>query len=176
MFSSFYGKTLSKRFSNLICNKFTHKICRVFRTKRLSVPSNVYESNSDTRKMYWKEPRLYYPPKNREWYEKEYSTFKQWMAQRSVKRMKENVILTYFPNRPKGLKSLSLRSKYSMLRSTLAIKGNIDINNNKILTSTSYPKVIAFSEKPNLDMEAPDEVHLQWLKITNYIYQFIQRF
>lgn len=75
--------------------------------------------------------------------------------------MKENVILTYFPNRPKGLKSLSLRSKYSMLRSTLAIKGNIDINNNKILTSTSYPKVIAFSEKPNLDMETPDEVHLQ---------------
>lgn len=48
-----------------------------------------------------------------------------------------------------------------MLRSTLAIKGNIDINNNKILTSTSYPKVIAFSEKPNLDMETPDEVHLQ---------------
>ena len=78
------------------------------------------------------------PVKSRERYEKEYTIFQNWMSTNRVRKITEESVLVYFSDRAKALKPSSIWSKYSMLRSCINVKENIDIK---------YPKVIAFLKR-----------------------------
>lgn len=78
------------------------------------------------------------PEKSRERYEKEYSVFKKWLEERGVKKISEDATLVYFSQRARELKPSTLWSKYSMLRSVLNVRENIDIK---------FPKLVAFLKR-----------------------------
>lgn len=78
------------------------------------------------------------PEKSKDKYIREYNLFKEWSSKNNVKNASENSILAYFYEKSKVLKSSSLWSKYSMLRTTLIMKNNVDIK---------YPKLIAFLKR-----------------------------
>ncbi|KAK5644633.1 hypothetical protein RI129_005933 [Pyrocoelia pectoralis] len=68
----------------------------------------------------------------------EYYSFKKWCDLKKVKQITENAVLAYFFEKSKSLKSPTLWCKYSMLRTTIAIRENIDIK---------YPRLIAFLKR-----------------------------
>ena len=59
------------------------------------------------------------PPNSKEKYLQEYSLFKEWCRERNVDRVSENVVLAYFFEKSKVLKSSPSCSKFSMLKATL---------------------------------------------------------
>lgn len=109
------------------------------------------------------------PQKSKDRYEKQYTQYKQWAEDNKINNYSENVLLAYFSLQGKSLKASTLWSKYSMLRTMIQIKDNIDIK---------YPKLIAFLKRQNAGykpnkaktftreeintflMEAPDDVFL----------------
>lgn len=82
------------------------------------------------------------PTKSRERYELVYNLFQKWSSDKKVHTINEEVILAYFMEKSKVLKPSSLWSNYSMLKSTINIKNNIDISR--------YPKVIAFLKRKSV--------------------------
>lgn len=76
------------------------------------------------------------PTKSRSKYEKQYNIFMDWCRSKKINKYSENVLLTYFGEKSKTLKSSNLWSQYSMLRSTLQVKNDINIS--------KYTKLIAF--------------------------------
>lgn len=118
------------------------------------------------------------PEKSRQIYLKQYENFMKWCNTHNVKNFKEEVFLEYFQEKTKGLKSSTLWSTYSMLKSTIMVKNNIDIS--------KFPKLIAFLKQQNVGYqakksavftqndvkkfltEAPDEKYLMW-KVMNCI-------
>lgn len=81
------------------------------------------------------------PEKSTTRYEMAYTTFVKWQNIKCVKSVNEDVILAYISEKAKSLKSSSLWSHFSMLKKTLLIKKNININ---------YPKVVAFLKKKSV--------------------------
>lgn len=79
------------------------------------------------------------PAKSRILYEKEYDAFDSWCSQKKISKISEPVILAYLGLKSETMKSSTLWSKFSMLKSTLAVKKNIQIGN--------YPKVKAFLKR-----------------------------
>jgi hypothetical protein len=82
------------------------------------------------------------PVKSRERYEVVYNLFKKWCHVKSVSVINEEVILAYLLEKSKTLKPSSLWSNYSMLKSTINVKKNIDISR--------YSKVIAFLKRKSV--------------------------
>lgn len=82
------------------------------------------------------------PLKSRERYELVYNLFQKWKNDKNVHTINEEVILAYLMEKSKILKPSSLWSNYSMLKSTINIKNNIDISR--------YPKVIAFLKRKSV--------------------------
>lgn len=70
------------------------------------------------------------PDKSQHRYEKEYGLFMDWCSSKKVKGISEDIMLAYFVDKFKDGKSFSLWSYYSMLRSTISIKNNVDISRN----------------------------------------------
>ncbi|KAJ8911599.1 hypothetical protein NQ315_003981 [Exocentrus adspersus] len=96
------------------------------------------------------------PLKSREKYEKEYQLFKCWMETRQIRKICEEVPST-------------LWSKYSMLRSTLQSKDNIDIKFLKLVAFLKRKSAGYKAKKANtfsrgdinkFIAEAPDETYL----------------
>ena len=79
------------------------------------------------------------PQKSREVYECAYNRFIQWCTEMNVKTYTESVLLAYFVT---TIKSSTLWSMYSMLRSTLNLKNGINIS--------SYSKLKAYLKKQNV--------------------------
>lgn len=79
------------------------------------------------------------PEKSRKKYEKQYDLFMSWCNTRKVSKYSENVLIAYFAEKSKNMKSSTLWSIYSMLKAGLSAKNNIDI--------ASYKKLIAFLKK-----------------------------
>jgi len=110
------------------------------------------------------------PEKSRKKYEKQYDLFIKWCELKGTKKISENILLAYFAEKAKVMKSSTLWSIYSMLRSTISVKNDTDI--------TQYKKLVAFlkrqavGQKPvkskilNFDnvktflTEAPDNTYL----------------
>lgn len=67
------------------------------------------------------------PSKSREIYECAYKRFIKWCEEKNVKTYSENVLLAYFFDLAKVLKSSSLWSQYSMVKATLSLKNGIEI-------------------------------------------------
>ena len=69
------------------------------------------------------------PEKSKDRYEKVYQKFIEWSMDNHVSTYSENVLLAYFNNLTKTYKPSSLWAIYSMLRATLNIRHNINIEN-----------------------------------------------
>jgi cytosine/uracil/thiamine/allantoin permease len=67
------------------------------------------------------------PEKSSNRYWKEYEIFVKWRVDNSVSNYNEYVLLAYFEAKSKNLKSSTLWSIFSMLKSTLNVKHNINI-------------------------------------------------
>jgi hypothetical protein len=87
---------------------------------RLTPPEVVETANSATLTLI--------PEKSRKLYMKTYTEFIQWCSERKICHYSETVLLAYFSNISEKGQIASLWSKYSMLKSTLSIKDDIDIS------------------------------------------------
>lgn len=87
------------------------------------------------------------PDKSKSLYEKTYANYESWCTQKNVENIThEKVFLAYFKEQSMTKKSSSLWSYYSMLRSTLLLKKNVDIS--------KYSHLIAFLKR-NSDSYKP---------------------
>jgi hypothetical protein len=67
------------------------------------------------------------PVKSRKKYDKAYQQFEDWCREKRVRDITEEVLLAYFEQKSKKLKGSTLWSLFSMLRSTIQLKKNIEI-------------------------------------------------
>lgn len=76
------------------------------------------------------------PSKSIKLYEKQYDDFVKWCNSKGTRNFTENVLLVYFSEKSKSVASSTLWSYYSMLKSMILVKKDIDIS--------KYCKLIAF--------------------------------
>ncbi|XP_031358679.1 uncharacterized protein LOC116182292 [Photinus pyralis] len=110
------------------------------------------------------------PEKSRNRYEKERERFFNWCKMKQVKRYTETVLLAYFVEKSGKLKSSTLWSMYSMLKSMLILQDNVDISKYAKLQSFLKRKSVGHKPKKSLTFtrqqistfleEAPDETFL----------------
>lgn len=81
------------------------------------------------------------PEKSAYIYQQKYNAFIEWCRKNKVTKYSENVILAYFSDELKNCKASTLWSIYSMLKSTLKYKNNVDIS--------KFNKLIAFLKQKN---------------------------
>jgi hypothetical protein len=67
------------------------------------------------------------PVKSKEIYEKTYALFRKWCSEKNIKKITENVMLAYLEEKSKIVRSSTLWSTFSMLKSTLNVKENVDL-------------------------------------------------
>lgn len=79
------------------------------------------------------------PEKSKSQYERAYKLFQDWRQENQTNSFSENVLLAYFQNLSKKMKPSSLWAIYSMLRTTINLKNNVDIS--------KYPKLCAFLKR-----------------------------
>lgn len=79
------------------------------------------------------------PEKSKQIYEHKFNQFNSWCIEKKVTRISENVLLAYFSELSKNMSPSTVWSTYSMLKSTIKIKNDIDISR--------FKKVIAFLKK-----------------------------
>jgi hypothetical protein len=65
--------------------------------------------------------------KSRKKYDKAYQQFEDWCREKRVHDITEEVLLAYFEQKSRKLKGATLWSLFSMLRSTIQLKKNIEI-------------------------------------------------
>lgn len=75
------------------------------------------------------------PAKSGTIYLKTYETFKNWCSTKKVKKVSENVVLAYMTELSETKSGASLWSTYSMLKSTLLLKENVDIKQYNLVIS-----------------------------------------
>ncbi|KAJ8914783.1 hypothetical protein NQ315_014524 [Exocentrus adspersus] len=68
------------------------------------------------------------PKKSRKIYEAQYDTFVKWCCQRKLENVNEDVLLVFFAEKSKTLSSSTLWAHYSMLKTMLNVKRNIDVS------------------------------------------------
>ncbi|KAB0801953.1 hypothetical protein PPYR_04139, partial [Photinus pyralis] len=83
------------------------------------------------------------PATSKKLYENEYSKFCKWRSEKSLKIVNEKILLAYFSERSKQGKPSCLWTYYSMLRSMLRVRENLDISR--------FGKVIAFMKAQNVN-------------------------
>lgn len=81
------------------------------------------------------------PTKSKNVYMKAYYNFKDWCLNKKVTKCTENVLLVYFQEQAENKKASSLWAIFSMLKSTLALKENIELK--------KYHKLISFLKRQN---------------------------
>ena len=102
-----------------------------------------------------------------------------WRGNNNVSSFSENVLIVYFEELSTILKPSTMWSHYSMIKATLNIKHNVDINKYLKLTalmkrkSDGYiakkSKILGNDEIKRFLDQAPDEVHLL-TKVSSYHY------
>ncbi|CAH1366303.1 unnamed protein product, partial [Tenebrio molitor] len=116
------------------------------------------------------------PAKSRELYEKTYNEFKTWCTEQQITNYTEPVFLAYFLNIAQRGLIASLWPKFSMLKSTLYVKKNIDIGKfNKLImyvkrqTEGHVPKKSKVLEKEQVQkciLDAPNNLFLMTKAVT----------
>ncbi|XP_023310156.1 uncharacterized protein LOC108906291 [Anoplophora glabripennis] len=103
-------------------------------------------------------------------YENAYRQFKEWCETNKARKASENVLLAYFAERSKKVKPSTLWAVYSMLKSTLNVKENVDIK--KFTKLVPYLKKLSVGHNPKKSKvltreevnqfirEADDEIYL----------------
>jgi hypothetical protein len=69
------------------------------------------------------------PSKSAHLYQKEYDDFKIWQGKNGIESISEDVMLIYIDEKSKLYKPTTLWSKLSMLKTTLNLKENVNIEN-----------------------------------------------
>ena len=118
------------------------------------------------------------PSKSRKLYEKQYDEFKKWCSLKGTQKCTENILLAYFLEKSKTGKCSTLWSYYSMLKSMLLVKSNIDISKfRKLLAfikrksdgySPKKSKILTAEQVQQFLIEAVDEKYLL-TKVSNNI-------
>lgn len=86
------------------------------------------------------------PEKSKSRYENVYDSFTKWMEMKQCKIITEDVMLAYLAHKSETVKSSTLWSMYSMLKSTILVKKNVNI--------AIFPKVLAFLKRKNVGYKA----------------------
>lgn len=71
---------------------------------------------------------LLIPTKSKDKYESTYKIFQKWCDEKKVTNINEKVLLAYFQIKSASYKSSSLWTFYSMLRTMISTRNNIDIS------------------------------------------------
>lgn len=110
------------------------------------------------------------PDKSQHIYEKKYSLFMEWCKKKKISIITEKVLLAYFSSELNELQPSTLWSTYSMLKSTLKLRKNVDISNYYQLGSFLKKKSVGHQPKKSsvfhlkeikkFVVEAPDEKFL----------------
>lgn len=110
------------------------------------------------------------PQKSKERYIKSYNDFMKWRSDKKVKSLSESVFLTYFNDLSKRVKPSTLWSVYSMLKTTMTTRHNVNLKNFDKLTSflkrqsegfrSKKSKVLTAQDVETFLNQAPDEVYL----------------
>lgn len=87
------------------------------------------------------------PEKSKKLYEKCYYDFKNWCNKKNAKTLSESVMLAYFMEKSKSLKSSSLWGIYSMLKCMINIEEGINIKNFSKLTPYLRIQSIGYTAK-----------------------------
>lgn len=81
------------------------------------------------------------PEKSLKIYEHTYKKFMEWRCEKNIHSFSENVVLSYISELAQDIKSSTLWSTFSMLKTTINIKHNINIG--------EYAKVRAYLKRKN---------------------------
>lgn len=110
------------------------------------------------------------PQCSKERYLKAYNVFMNWRSAKNVKSLSESVFLAYFHELSKTLQPSTLWSNYSMLRSTINTKHNVNLKTFTNLTAylkrnsenfrSKKSKIFTAQEVGRFLNEAPDEMFL----------------
>lgn len=96
------------------------------------------------------------PAKSKLVYEKTYEQFREWCDKKHVKKVSENVLICYFEEKSKIIKPPTLWSVYSMLKSTLNVKENIDIRKFSKLVPLIKNKSVGYRGKKSKVLSRDD--------------------
>ncbi len=120
------------------------------------------------------------PEKSKKRYEKAYQLFMNWRLEKKVKSFSETVLLAYFGEISNKFKPSTLWSTYSMLRTILNIKNNVNIANYPKLKSflkrkgdgfkAKKSKILTAADIKKFIQEAPDSKYLLSKVSTKYKY------
>lgn len=110
------------------------------------------------------------PSKSRKIYEQQYETFLKWCREKEVTNFSEDALLVFFSEKAKKVASSTIWSHYSMIKTMLNVKHNIDLSKFSKLTSLLKRKNVGYKPKKSkvltaeqVDkflMEAPDDTFL----------------
>lgn len=75
------------------------------------------------------------PTKSRKIYEAQYQIFVKWCCERKVENFSEDALLVFFTEKSRTLSASTLWAHYSMLKTMLNVKNNIDISKFHKLTA-----------------------------------------
>ncbi|KYQ46898.1 hypothetical protein ALC60_14097 [Trachymyrmex zeteki] len=103
------------------------------------------------------------PNKSREKYTNTYDNFMKWRSEKKIKSLSENVILAYLTELSHTHKPSSLWATYSMLKSTLNAKNNINIHN--------YPKLVPFLKKQSQGFKSKKSKTLTAEEIKKFLHE-----
>lgn len=120
------------------------------------------------------------PEKSRTRYNKVYKHFLQWKNRKNAHSFSETVLLSYLTEKAQTYKPSSLWSIYSMLKSTLMARNNINIKEYTELTAFLKMKSEGFRSKKSKALttkdvysfleDAPDDIYLL-MKVTIGIFK-----
>lgn len=110
------------------------------------------------------------PEKSKGIYEQHYRQFMDWRKIKNINSFSENVLVAYFNEKSSLMKSSTLWKIYSMLRSTISVKHNVEISTYTKLKAFLKRKSDGFQPKKSKTLsaeevrkfidEAPDEIYL----------------
>jgi hypothetical protein len=113
-----YLKNVTRKLSNISCTPPD------IRAAALATVGNLLPEKSQTR------------------YNNSYNDFKEWCKTRNVTKITENVVLVNFQEKSENYKSSTLWSLYSMVKTTVNLRDNVDIS--------KFPKLISFVKRKNV--------------------------
>lgn len=104
------------------------------------------------------------PSKSKDRYEKEYAQFEEWCRAKNVHDIiTEDVLLAFFLEKATAYKSSSLWSIYSMLKSTLIVKKNVNIS--------KFHRLISYLKKQSQGYTAKKSRTLSRAEIDKFLLQ-----
>lgn len=119
------------------------------------------------------------PDKSKKIYEQRYKYFKDWCKNKRIQNTTENVMIAFFNEQSKTFKSSTLWSMYSMLKTMLNLRENIEISNffklKTLLKKTNAKYKAKKSDVFSRDdinkflIEAPDDKFLMMKVSYNFI-------